>query len=152
MGGGLLAVTGCLGPPDSPPVDPFAAERRLRERVAREVSELSSAYDAVLARFPEAADELATLAAEHAAHVAALRGPQPSVSPAPSTASTPPSPPPASVPSTVAEARVALAAAERAASERRTRQAVTAPARTARLLASIAACEATHAALLERDT
>lgn len=149
MGGGLLAVAGCLGPPDSPPVDPFAAERRLRERVAREVSELSSAYDAVLARFPEAADELATLAAEHAAHIAALRGPQPSAPP--STASTPPSSPPASVPSTVAEARVVLAAAERAASERRTRQAVTAPARTARLLASIAACEATHAALLERE-
>ncbi|HEU4911217.1 MAG TPA: hypothetical protein VFV76_04905, partial [Actinomycetes bacterium] len=108
VGGGLLAVAGCLGPPDSPPVDPFAAERRLRERVAREVSELSSAYDAVLARFPEAADELATLAAEHAAHIAALRGPQPSAPP--STASSPPSSPPASVPSTVAEARVVLAA------------------------------------------
>lgn len=147
--GSLLAVAGCLGPADTAPADPFAAERRLRARVAREVAELAARYDAVLARFPGAADELATLAAEHVAHVAALRGPQPSASPGNTTASASPAPP--AVPSTLAEARTELAVAEREASERRTRQAVAAPAGTARLLASVAACEAAHAALLERE-
>lgn len=148
-GGSLLAVVGCLGPADISPVDPFAAERRLRARVAREVAELSARYDAVLARFPGAADELATLAAEHVAHAAALHGPQPSPSRGRTTASA--SPAPAAVPATLAEARKELAVAEREASERRTRQAVAAPAGTARLLASIAACEAAHAGLLERE-
>jgi hypothetical protein len=54
------------------------------------------------------------------------------------------------VPETLAEARASLAVVERAASRRRGRQARGTGPELARLLASIAACEATHAALLER--
>jgi hypothetical protein len=55
------------------------------------------------------------------------------------------------VPGTVDRAIAELAAAEHAASHRRGRQARDASPDLARLLASIAACEAAHASLLERD-
>jgi len=150
VGGGLLALAGCLpGDEAAPPAVP--AEVRLRTRVATEVEALEALYAAVLARFPAARDELSPLAAEHTAHVAALRGPAPSrptTSPSPTGSPSPSATPPA-VPGTLPAARRALAAAERSASDRRARQAVGTVPGTARLLASIAACEDAHAALLD---
>jgi hypothetical protein len=151
-GGALLAIGGCLptdGTSGAPAVSP---EQRFRARVAGEVRDLASRYDAVIARFPGTRAELSTLAAEHEAHAAALLGPAPAgtaSTSASASASATPSPSP-TVAATVEEARAALAAAERAASRRRARQARRAAPELARLLASIAACEAVHVSLLER--
>lgn len=150
VGGAVLALAGCL-PADQP--EPRAAvlpEVRVRARIAAEVSSLSLLYTAVLGRFPEARPELATLAAEHDAHVVALLGPgarrtATATTPAPSAAPAP------AVPDTLVQARAALVTAERAASRRRARQARRATPALARLLASISACGAAHAALLEQD-
>ena len=146
-GGGLLALAGCL-PNDEPrPRASAPPEVRLRARVADEVVELGGSYAAVLARFPAAGATLSPLAAEHSAHVEALRRPTPeptgTASPGPTE---PPEPP---IPATLPAAVGMLASAERAASARRVRQARGTTPGTARLLASIAACEAAHAALLE---
>jgi hypothetical protein len=54
------------------------------------------------------------------------------------------------VPSTLPAARRWLAGLERAAAHRRTDQSLRAGADLARLLASVGACETTHAVLLER--
>lgn len=151
-GAGLLALAGCLHDEEPTKAAPEPPEVRLRARVADEVAELGSLYAAVLARFPAAGRDLATLAAEHTAHVEALRGPtegpsaSPTARPSPSTAPTTPAP---EVPATLPEAFRALAGAERTASGRRARQAVRTTPGTARLLASIAASEAAHAELLE---
>ncbi len=149
VGGGLLALAGCL-PGDERAAPAVRPEVRLRNRVATEVAALETLYAAVLARFPGARDELSPLAAEHTAHLAALRGPAPGPtgSASPTTGSPAPTPPPPAVPGTLEAARGALAVAERTASDRRARQAVGTTTGTARLLASIAACEAAHAALL----
>jgi hypothetical protein len=154
VGGALVALGGCL--PDTEPAAPARSpEERLRARVADEVDDLAARYAAVMARFPQGRPELSMLAAEHEAHVRALRGRgpasrprSPSPSPSPSPSATGPAAP--AVPETLAEARASLAVVERAASRRRGRQATGTGPELARLLASIAACEATHAALLER--
>jgi hypothetical protein len=152
VGGALVALGGCL--PDTEPAAPARSpEERLRARVADEVDDLAARYAAVMARFPQGRPELSMLAAEHEAHVRALRGRGPasrprSPSPSPSPSATGPDAP--AVPETLAEARASLAVVERAASRRRGRQATGTGPELARLLASIAACEATHAALLER--
>jgi hypothetical protein len=140
VGGAVLALGGCL-PADEPAASKPSPDVRLRRRVAGEVEALAARYAAVIARFPDSRAELSTLAAEHEEHARALRGTR--------TAPRPRSPAPA-VPATLAEARAALAAAERAASRRRGRQAGRCEPELARLLASVAACEAAHAALLER--
>lgn len=147
VGGGLLTLAGCL-PGDGPTPPAVPPEVRLRGRVATEVAGLEALYAAVLARFPAARGELAPLAAEHTAHVAALRGPATRPTASPSPTGSPATPPPPTVPDSLAAARRTLAAAEQSASDRRARQAVGAAPGTARLLASIAACEAAHAALL----
>jgi hypothetical protein len=150
VGGALVALGGCL--PDTEPAAPARSpEERLRARVADEVDDLAARYAAVIARFPQGRPELSMLAAEHEAHVRALRGRGPASrprSPSPSPSATGPAAP--AVPETLAEARASLAVVERAASRRRGRQATGTGPELARLLASIAACEATHAALLER--
>jgi hypothetical protein len=150
VGGALVALGGCL--PDTEPAAPARSpEERLRARVADEVDDLAARYAAVMARFPQGRPELSMLAAEHEAHVRALRGRGPASrprSPSPSPSAKGPAAP--AVAETLAEARASLAVVERAASRRRGRQATGTGPELARLLASIAACEATHAALLER--
>src|SRR6185369_5720385 len=96
---------------------------------------------------------LGPLAAEHEAHVGALVAllPAPTGSAPPSGSASPggstsPSASPPPVASSPAEAVAALAAAERTAAGRRRGQAARAGAELARLLASIAACEAVHTA------
>jgi len=129
---------------------------RLRARIAEEVEALEAEYSAVMERFPESRESLADLAAEHGDHAQALRGPAAARSRSPSRS---PSPSPSPFPSassaaraaSLPEARRALAGVEVRASRRRGRQAVQAGPVLARLLASIAACEAGHAALLRQD-
>jgi len=154
-------LAGCLPGDDDPePPDP---ELLLRARVADEVRALAARYAATVDRFPAARSELATLGAEHEEHARALLPRHAARALASATAgatatesgsaSPSPSPTPA-VPSTLPAARAELAEAERAASGRRLRQLrrITGGSpELARLLASVAACEAAHAALLSAD-
>lgn len=162
-GGGLLALAACTPggrPALRPPEDP---DRRLRSEVAAGVQTLVDRYAATVSRHPSLQRPLGPLAAEHTAHLSALLGDQATASAAPSASatSTPsgtgsgaptasgtaPSVPP--VPPTPAAARGALATAERLAAELRVTQAGRAEApELVRLVASIGACEAVHAALL----
>jgi hypothetical protein len=152
--GGLLVVAACTGSvTDSPPV--LTADQRLAARVAAEIGGLSRRYAATIAAHPRTRGRLAPLAAEHEAHVAALVALQPraTTSPtSPSTPSTSPNTPSGSAAPAVADspaaARRELAAAENAAAARRDKQAGRAGSELARLLASIAACETVHAALV----
>jgi hypothetical protein len=151
-------LAGCLPGDDDPePPDP---ELLLRARVADEARALAARYAATVERFPAARTELATLGAEHEEHARALlprraaRALAPVTATATGTASSAPSPSPApTVPSTLRAARTELAEAERVASRRRLRQlrATRRSPELARLLASVAACEAAHAALLSAD-
>ncbi|WP_338701125.1 hypothetical protein V2W30_29130 [Streptomyces sp. Q6] len=140
---GAALVTGCSGGSDrnaeggrgAPAV---SQEKRLTAKAARESADLLGQYDAALAALPSLAGRLGPLRAEVERHVKAFGGAaRPSASTAPST-------PP------VAEKDVlkALAAAERALSDRRMTALVDAPAELARLLASVAAAGAGHAYLL----
>jgi hypothetical protein len=150
--GGVLALSACLPGADPEPARPDP-DLLLRRRVAAQVHELVAAYAAVIAAFPDAGRLLPALAAEHRAHVAALDGPRASTassaSPSP-TSSASPRPTVGPVPSTPAAALGWLAGLERAAARRRTEQALRAGPDLARLLASVGACETTHALLLER--
>lgn len=146
MGGGLLALAGCL-PGDSdvagPPADP---ELKVRARITAEVRALAGRYEAVMTAHPAARPRLAPLAAEHEAHAEALLGP---VDPTPSASgSTSATPVPPAVAETLDAALAELVVAERKASRRRSGQAGRASPELARLLASVAGCEAAHAALL----
>lgn len=154
-GSGAVSLTGCTNARTVARVTP---EIRLRARAATEVRALAAAYDAVIARFPQARAELSPLAAEHDAHAEALLGP-PAVrrllrrdaatrTSGTAAATGPPATAPFPVPATLPAALGRLARAERAAARRRSRQAVAAPPGTARLLASIAASEAAHATVL----
>lgn len=142
----LTSLTGCLSAGEEPArPDP---DLLLRERVADQVGELVAVYGSVIASFPDARPELGPLADEHRAHVRALRG-HGQLSrrrPRPPTAGAGPEFP------TVGAARAVLAELERAATARRTRQLREAGPDLARLLASVAACETTHARLLSRAT
>ena len=154
--GGALALAACL-PSDTPRPPRPDPDLRLRRKVAGEVRVLVAAYAAVAAAVPDAGSarlaRLRSLAAEHQAHMVALEGLRPTASPSPSTRTGSPSPSaaPPQVPSTPAAAVTWLAGLERAAADRRTGQALAAGADLGRLLASIAACESTHADLLGRD-
>jgi hypothetical protein len=137
-------------PPPDPLTEDLAAERQLL-----------GSYQATIARHPSLAKRLTPLRSDHGAHVAALErelGLAPSTptaapSATASTGSPTPSPSPdesavAAVPGTPAAALNALRAAERAAARARSAACLTAPAARATLLASIAACEASHEAML----
>jgi len=153
-------LAGCLPGDDEPePPDP---ELLLRARVAGEVRALAAQYAATVDRFPAARRELATLGAEHEEHarallprhaaraLAAATATGSATGTATGTASPAPAPSP-TVPSTLRAARTELAEAERSASRRRLRQLRGRSPELARLLASVAACEAAHAALLSAD-
>ncbi len=148
----LVPLAGCLPGADEDEPDEPDPDLLLRARAAEEVRALAAQYAAVIARFPTAGDELATLAAEHEEHARALlprrvaRTLTPTASP---TGARSPSPTPTpTVAPTLRAAMADLVAAETTAARRRTRQAVRAKPETGRLLASVAGCEAAHAALL----
>ncbi len=147
LGGTAIAagalVVGCTGEPDARParVDPDLALRAaavLRER------ELLAAYDAALVDHPALRAVLAPLREDHAVHLARLEElTDPVMSPTPSA-------PPVVAPVKDAPAarRTALRGQERAAQAAHRDAAITASRSLAPLLASLAACEASHAALL----
>jgi len=153
-------LAGCLPGGDDEP-EPPDPELLLRARVAGEVRALAAQYAATVERFPEARAELATLGAEHEAHARALLPRRAERALASATASSTASPTtsgpagqtgtPPPVAATLRAARADLATAERTASRRRLRQVGRGSPGLARLLASIAACEAAHAALLSAD-
>jgi hypothetical protein len=149
-GTGLLLVAACTGSPKVV-VPRLTPDQRLARRAANEITVLAAAYAATIAAHPTTRASLGPLAAEHDAHVAALVAllPPPTATPSGSaspTGSTSPSASPPPVAASPAEAVAALAAAERTAAARRRGQAGRAGAELARLLASIAACEAVHIA------
>jgi hypothetical protein len=145
LAGGLSACSpGRTAPP--PPPDP---DVQLRLRVAAEVRSLLAAYAAVIATHPATGSRLRPFAAETRAHDRALSGPPGALpTPSPRTASSGSSPAPSPVPATQAAAVAWLAGLERAAAVRRRRELLRAGPDLARLLASVGASEATHAALL----
>jgi hypothetical protein len=153
--GGLLVVAACTGSA-AVRAPELSADQRLARRVAHEINVLAATYAAAIAVHPDLRSALAPLAAEHEAHVAALVALVPAPTPtasAPSRSSSPsasPSVSPPPVAASPAAAREVLAAAELAAADRRGHQAGRAGPVLARLLASIAACEAVHATLVAR--
>jgi hypothetical protein len=127
-------------PPPDPLADHLTAERRLL-----------GSYQATIARYPALAKRLAPLRDDHRAHVTALEQalglaptatPTASASPTPQVTDIPP------VPAAAAAALVALRNAEHAAAAERAAACLTATDTAAPLLASIAACESSHEALL----
>ena len=120
---------------DAPPraAEPGVAERA---QAARDSAALAGRYDAVTAAYPSLAGRLAPLRAEVARHVTAFGG----VVPAPSAGTAAPAPPAAEL--------AALAGAERTLADRRAKVLLEVPGELARLMASVAAAGAGHAALL----
>jgi hypothetical protein len=148
LASGLSACTAGRATPPPPP-DPDVL---LRLRAAAEVRSLLAAYAAVIATHPATGARLRPFAAETRAHDRALSGP-PGALPTPSRrastgAPASSSPAPSPVPSTTAGALAWLVGLEREAAGRRRRELRRAGPDLARLLASVGASEATHAALL----
>lgn len=135
----------------------------VRDRALSAEAELLKRYDATLALASVSADSgltarLTAIRAEHAAHAAAIKqGYTPPSAPTPSAPSTPPGSPTPSAsattwsppaPTDAKTALAALAGAEQDAASARTADILSADGATAMLLASIAASESGHAALL----
>lgn len=155
----------------SPPSPPKAtADDRVRAAVITDVSALVASYRAAIAALPDLVATAGSLLAEHEAHLRAL-GPYPSTVPSPSPGSpTAGSPTPDATsggavaspvavtssarpaatraPSPLALATDKLRELELAAAPRTAAQAAGASPQLARLVASISACEAAHAAVL----
>jgi hypothetical protein len=147
LGGTLLAVAGCADP--SAPAEPPDAElATLRTAIVTETA-LIQMYDAARKAQPGLARRLRAPLHHHQSHLARLNSrvadASPSASPSPS-ASAPPAKP--RLPRGNAAVLHALRAAERAASDERTRQLARVSPSLAQLLASIAACEFGHVAAL----
>lgn len=139
LGSGLVLLTGCTAQSDPPP-QPDPGDLPRAAAVSREESLLAE-YDAVLLVLPALAARLTPLRAQHAEHLAALRG---SVSPSavPSSSATPaPRVPP---PATAAAALAGLVAAERDAGDAHGVAALEAPRELAGLLAALSASEHSH--------
>lgn len=130
---------GADGPSDAsqdkaPAVLPGVAEEA---RAVRDSMDLIGRYDAAAAAHPALAARLRPLRAEVARHIEAFGGKAP-----------PAVPPPPATAASAAQALAGLAAAERALAGRRAAAVLTVPGELARLMASVAAAGAGHAALL----
>ncbi|WEO94952.1 hypothetical protein A6P39_013535 [Streptomyces sp. FXJ1.172] len=171
---GAALLAGCTSGPDSADAGTSSVTSRARARAARDSQALLARYDAVIASHPGLAGRLHPLRAQVAEHVRAFTdgtaptAAQSSASPPSPASSTSPTPPPSSASSaspasttppaspsatasaaaTERDALAALAAAERALADRRTRALPAVPGELARLLASVAAAGAAHAYLL----
>lgn len=170
---GVAFLGGCASPAGtnssgSSPSKPVPAGHQdpVRDRALAAEADLLSRYDATLALPSVAADsalmaKLTAIRAEHAAHVAAIKqGYTPPSTPKPSpgsatSATSAPSPAATGAttwsPSPTTDAKTAVSAlvgAEQNAASARTADILTADGATAMLLASIAASESGHAALL----
>ena len=161
VGIGVLE-TGCTKAPAADLPSPRREADRDREvdlvvvsRALAASQDLAKRYAATVAAFPELAGVLGPLEIEHAAHIAALDTTPTSAAPVASsgTGSAPASTSSAaSAPAIPSEALAALAAAERASAGARVADLLTCSPAVARLLASIAASQATHAAVLGTPT
>lgn len=147
-GAALLPLAACRSEPAPPP--PPDPDDLLRTAAAAREQALLADYDRLLAALPALATRLLPLRAEHAEHLLALTGPPPSRSPSPSPTSSPLPPPPEVPPAPApADALAALLAAEQAAAGAHVADALAAADRDlAGLLASLAACESSHAVAL----
>jgi hypothetical protein len=147
LSGGWV-MTGCSGdavpPAPTPPAAPDPDDA-IVVAAAASVRRLLDAYDATVTAHPELAERLEPLAAEHRIHLAALGAAEP---PAPATATAGTASPSPLIPADPTAAVAALVTAEEAAAADRVAATEAASPRLARLLASIGASEATHAALL----
>ncbi|WP_333770362.1 hypothetical protein [Streptomyces sp. IBSBF 2435] len=124
------------GPSDKAPASlPGVAEQA---QAVRDSTDLIGRYDAAAAAHPSLAARLRPLRAEVVRHIEAFGGKAPS---APVPAAT-------AAPATTAKTLAALAAAERSLADRRAATVLTVPGGLARLMASVAAAGAGHAALL----
>jgi hypothetical protein len=119
----------------APALLPGVAEQ---EQAVRDSTELIGRYDAATAAHPSLAARLRPLRAETVRHVAAFGG----------KASATAAPPAETGTGSAAEALAGLAAAERSLADRRAAAVLTVPGELARLMASVAAAGAGHAALL----
>jgi hypothetical protein len=154
MGAGALStLTGCTTAPPADPSSPRdepghdrGVDLAVVSRARAASQHLAQRYADAVAALPDLAGALTPLAAEHAAHIRALD------TTAASATATTQSPAPVSPrpvrPVSAGEAIAALAAAERASATARVADVLTCSPDVARLLASIAACQATHAAVL----
>ncbi|WP_433893100.1 hypothetical protein [Streptomyces sp. CA-111067] len=127
------------GRPRSTAAEPGVAEQAA---AARDSAALAGQYDGVIAAYPSLAARLAPLRAEVARHVTAFGGVPPTASAAAASTAAPTAPP------TPAGALAALAGAERTLADRRAKVLLDVPGELARLMASVAAAGAGHAALL----
>ncbi|WP_335981472.1 MULTISPECIES: hypothetical protein [Streptomycetaceae] len=134
------------------------AQAALQAREVRDSTALLARYDAVIAAHPQLAARLAPLRADTAAHVRVFDGRSATARTSPSAPSSQAAPP-ASVPpsatasdgtGSAASSLAALATAERELADRRAGTLLSAPGALARLLASAAAANAAHVALLGR--
>jgi hypothetical protein len=158
----LVASAGCSSqsaadpePSDRPSVDPDLA---IRAAAAQAERGLLAAYTATLARHPDLSQPLAAPSAHHAEHLAALAAatasPEATTTSrtAPVTPTATPAPSDTGAAAAIADdpltATAALAAAEREAAAGRLDDLDRASPALARLLASVGAAEAAHAALL----
>lgn len=159
----LVASAGCSSPSVADPdpsdrlsIDPDVA---IREAAAQAERGLLAAYTATATRHPDLAARLAASAAHHAEHLAALAGAtatpeatSTTTSAALATATATPTPrdtgAAAAIPDDPLAAIAALAVAEREAAANRLDDLEGASPALARLLASVGAAEAAHAALL----
>ncbi|GAA3518799.1 hypothetical protein [Actinocatenispora rupis] len=132
---GLAGCTDTEKPPPPSPVLPVLAGSR----------ELVAAYDAVLVRHADLADRLAALRADHRRHVQELTKRLGSATPSASASATPSTP---VVPDGADAAVAMLLAAERRAQQDGTTACLSAPAEYATLFGSVAACRASHVAVL----
>lgn len=140
--GAAVALAGCqLGDQDDKKPDPL-------EPVLTGTLALKATYDATVARYAQLSTRLVHLRADHDAHIAALNAALGRTGSGKPSRSASPSVPAAPVPDTVDAAMSALATAEKQAQQSVTAACLTAPDRHATLLGSIAACRATHVAVL----
>ncbi len=142
---GVLTVTTAACTSGSEPAVPPSPDPdiALRDAALARERTLLAAYDAALVAHPSLRADLAPLRADHAIHLDRLTGPQPST---PATSSEPT--PPAAAATTPAAQRATLRALERSAQAAHRDGAITASQVLAPVLASLAACEASHAVVL----
>ena len=132
--GGAVGLAAACTPERAPAV--VSPDERLKQRAAIREDALLQLYAAAAAAFPELAARLAPLSQDHARHRAALGAPAAVPTGAPLVAATP------------RAALQRLAALERETAAGHAAAAITASRPVAQVLASLAACESSHAAVL----
>jgi hypothetical protein len=134
-----LAAVGCTRDPEPPSADDL-----LRAAAVEREQALLREYAELLAAAPALAGRLAPLAADHRSHLAALGGPSAGPSAGPSTPGAAPGPPP----STATVLRRLAGSSRTAADAHRAAALDAGDGALAALLASLAACEASHGVAL----